>query len=122
MDSCVLLRLRELQTVAPALAELGGALALVDDAGLLKEAAVAHFHEDAIALHDLVEAPERRLKRLIVFDYDTSHEITFLSIDLVGLGTDGLYPEKGRGGEGMEKSRAFDEANQRPHPTSPIDG
>jgi hypothetical protein len=82
--------LRELHAVAPALAELGGALALVDDAGFLEEAAVAHFHEDAIALHDLIKAPERRLKRLIVFDYDTSHEITFFSIDLVGLGTGGI--------------------------------
>ena len=79
--------MRELHAVAPALAKLGGALALVDDAGLFEKAAVAHFHEDAIALHDLIKAPERGLKRLIVFDYDTSHEITFLSIDLVELGT-----------------------------------
>ena len=72
-----LFRLRKLLTAATRLVQFSCTLALIDDAGLLEEAAVAHFYEDAVTLHNFVEPAECRLERLIVFYCDTSHEITF---------------------------------------------
>ena len=72
-----LLCLRELHTLPPALAQFGRTLALVDHAGLLKEATVTHFVDDSTALNDLIEAPQGRLKGLSFLDNDASHSITF---------------------------------------------
>jgi hypothetical protein len=65
--------LHELHALAAAFAEFRSALALVDDAGFLKVAAIAYLYQNAIALHDLVESPKCRLERLIVIDDHASH-------------------------------------------------
>ena len=74
LRSVALFRLRKFLAAATRLTQFRCALAFVDDAGFLEKAAVAHFHENTVALHDLVEPAQRRLKRLIVFYCDTSHK------------------------------------------------
>jgi hypothetical protein len=66
-----IVRAHELQRLAAALANFGGLLALANDAGLLEEAAAAHFAQDAISLNDFVESLECGLERFIVIDCDT---------------------------------------------------
>jgi hypothetical protein len=61
-------RALELQRLAAALANLGGLLALSNDAGLLEEAPAAHFAQDAVTLNDLVEPFECRFKRFIIIN------------------------------------------------------
>ncbi len=64
-------RTLELQRLAAALANLGRFLALADDAGLLEEAATAHFAQDAVTLNDLIEPFECGFKRFVVVNYYT---------------------------------------------------
>jgi hypothetical protein len=84
-------RLRELHTLSPALAQLHRALALVNHAWLLEETPIAHFDEDAVALHHLIEAPKRRFERLVFFDYYASHPITFFYLNFLSVCRAKLY-------------------------------
>ena len=84
-------RLRELHTLSPTLAQLHRALALVNHAWLLEETPIAHFDEDAVALHHLIEAPKRRFERLVFFDYYASHPITFFYLNFLSVCRAKLY-------------------------------
>jgi hypothetical protein len=70
---------QELHRLAAALANLGRFLALANDTRLLKEAAAAHFAQDAITLDHFVESLQRRLERLIVVNNYTCQEYSPLS-------------------------------------------
>lgn len=69
---CFALRKRFLRSqpraLAAALAQFGSAFALVYDAGFLEKAALAHFGQNAVALHQLVKAAQRALECLIIFN------------------------------------------------------
>jgi hypothetical protein len=66
--------LHELHALASAFAELRSAFALVDNAWFFKVTPVAHFDQNPVTLHDLIEPPQCRLKRLIVIDDYASHK------------------------------------------------
>ena len=63
--------IQEAGALATALAELGRALALVNDARLFEKTARTNLRENAVALHHLAEPPNRGLKGLVVFDDNT---------------------------------------------------
>jgi hypothetical protein len=68
-----------------ALTQLGRALSLADDAGLLEETSTPHLREDPIGLDLLVETAHQRLYGFTLFCHHTGHWLITSSVLSFGI-------------------------------------